>query len=470
MKEMTKGRPFSLIALFALPLLFGNLLQQMYNLMDAAIVGRYLGANALASVGATTSVQFLVFGFCIGCCVGFCVPVAQRFGAQDLPGMRRYIFNGILLTILIASVATVVCLLSTSGILRILHTPEGIWGNTYIYIFIIFAGIPFTLLYNFSAGLLRAVGDSRTPFIFLVISSVLNILLDLFCICTLHLGCAGAAIATVLSQAVSGILCTITILLKYDILHFQKDEMKPDAALEKQLLLMGLPMGMQFSITAIGSMVLQAANNGLGSIYISALTAVSRIKGFSMCPFDAIATATSTFCSQNFGAGQYRRVRDGFKIGLEISVVYGLIIGLCLILFGRTSCLIFLPADETRILDAAAKALFISGFFYWILGILNVSRLTVQGLGFSGRTVISGVLEMCARSFVAIILVPVIGYNAICMADQAAWTLGGIYSLITALVILRRIAPLSGAAANTSAPRSSRHLFHPHHTHGHYSA
>lgn len=439
MKDMTQGRPLNLILAFAFPLLLGNLLQQAYNVVDAAIVGRYLGANALAAVGATSSVQFLVLGFCMGVCTGFCVPIAQKFGARDEPAMRHYIFNSTLMTFGGGLVITTACALLTPQILHLLSTPQSIFEDTRIYILVIFLGIPFTLLYNLSAGILRAVGDSRTPFIALAVSAVSNIFLDVFCIRTLHWGCGGAAAATVASQAFSGILCTAVILKKYSFLRPCREEMEfrpHDCAL---LLSMGLPMGFQFSITAIGSMVLQSSNNALGSIYVAAFTAASRIKAFAMCPFDALVTAVSTFCAQNYGAGKASRIREGYRTGNISAILYGLVSGAALILFGRSACLLFLSAQEKAILDAAGQYLRYAGYFYWLLGLLNVNRTTVQGLGFSGRTIFSGVMEMFARIGVCLYLVPSAGYTGICLADPAAWIAACLYIIPACQLTLRHV-------------------------------
>ncbi|MBQ1311688.1 MAG: MATE family efflux transporter, partial [Blautia sp.] len=357
MNDMTKGNPLSLILRFAIPLLLGNLLQQLYNVADASIVGRFLGADALAAVGATSSVQFLILGFCIGSCTGFCIPIAQKFGAKDYGALRRLIFNSAVLVLLGSVIITTVCVLLCPGILKVLSTPENIWDDTRIYILIIFLGIPFTLLYNLAAGILRAIGNSRTPFFFLAFSTIVNIFLDLFCIVILGWGCMGAAVATVASQALSGVLCTWVILKKYDILRIRREERRMEGSLVRTLLFMGVPMGLQFSITAIGSMVMQSSINGLGSAYASAFTATSRVKVFAMCPMDAIASGVATFCSQNYGAGDSGRISAGFRIGNIAGALYGALAGVLLFFFGRSACLIFLSASETQILDSCAMFL-----------------------------------------------------------------------------------------------------------------
>lgn len=420
-KSMTEGKPLPLILQFAVPLLIGNLLQQTYNIIDAAIVGRILGADALAGVGASSSVQFLVLGFCIGLCCGFGIPIARSFGAKDYDKMRSDIFHGMALAGAFAVVLTVLCALLCPQILHLLSTPADIYDNAYQYLFIIFLGIPFNLLYNLMSGIFRSVGDSRTPFLFLAFATVLNIGLDLFFIVVLHTGCAGAAAATVMAQAVSGILCFIYMRKKMPILHLSREDCRWSGSTVKLMLAMGLPMGLQYSITAIGSMVMQSANNGLGSIYVSGFTAGMRIKQFAMCPFDALATGTSVFCSQNLGAGKIERIKTGIRQGTTVGILYGLFAGLVIIFFGRTLSLLFISGENAAVLDASARYLRCMGYFFWSLGILNVCRMCTQGLGFSGRVVFAGLLEMAARCVVSLFFVPAFGFTAICFADQSAW-------------------------------------------------
>lgn len=436
--SMIKGNPLKLMLQFAFPLLLGNLLQQTYNIIDAAIVGQILGAKALASVGASSSIQFLVLGFCMGSCTGFGVPVAKYFGAEKIEKMRDYIFNGAVLCAGIAVILTALCSVLCPQILHILSVPEDIYDNAYSYLLIIFLGIPFTILYNYLSSILRSVGDSRTPFIFLALSAVLNIFLDLFCIVVLKLGCAGAAIATISAQAISGILCFIFIIRKMKLLWLKKENrtIKGDAV--KELLAMGMPTGLQFSITAIGSMVMQSANNGLGSTYVSAFTAAMKIKQFTMCPFDAIATSASVFCSQNLGAGQSDRIKKGLRCGITVGVGYGIVAGILLIFAGHTLSMLFVGKSAVAVLDASAKYLRCMGFFYWSLGILNVARMVTQGLGYSGRAVFSGVTEMIARTVVCLGFVGTFGFTAICFADQTAWITATCYIFPTCLWCIRK--------------------------------
>lgn len=436
--SMTKGNPLKLMLQFALPLLIGNLLQQTYNMIDAAIVGQTLGVKALASVGASSSVQFLVLGFCIGCCTGFGIPIAKYFGAEKLKTMRDYVFNGAVLTAIIGVLVTVLCSLLCSQILHILSVPEDVYRDAYSYLLVIFLGIPFTLLYNYLSSILRSVGDSKTPFVFLAFSAILNIFLDLFCIVVLKWGCAGAAIATISAQAISGILCLCFIARRMEKLWLTKENRRVNGEVVKELLIMGIPTGLQFSITAIGSMVMQSANNGLGSVYVSGFTAGMRIKQFALCPFDAIATSASVFCSQNLGARQPERIKQGLRQSVVLAVMYGVAIGLVLIFAGRTISMLFVNQSAVEVLDASGKYLRCLGYFFWCLGILNVCRMVTQGIGYSGRAVFSGVTEMVARSVVSIGFVGTFGYTAICFADQVAWATACLYIVPTCLYCIRR--------------------------------
>lgn len=438
-KSMTEGSPLRLILQFSLPLLAGNLFQQTYNMVDAAIVGQTLGASALAGVGASSSVQFLVMGFCIGTAIGFSIPVAQCFGAEDYRGMRSYIFHAAVWCLAFAAVLTTLTALLCPQILRLLQTPDDIYGDAYRYLLIIFLGIPFTLLYNLLSGMLRAVGDSRTPFFFLALSAVLNIGLDVFCIMVLHWGVVGAALATVVSQAVSGVLCLALIRRRFDILHLRREDRVWNGHRAANTLRMGIPMGLQYSITAIGSMVMQSANNGLGTVYVSAFTAGMKIKQLTMCPFDALAAAVSTFAGQNCGAGRTDRIRKGLGLGLVIAALYGLLAGVVMGVFGRTMSMLFVPASESAVLDASGLYLRRLGYFYWSLGILGVARMCTQGLGYAGRAMISGAVEMVARILVSVLLVPALAYDAITFGDQSAWVSACFYIVPMCFAVVRKL-------------------------------
>ena len=375
----------------------------------------------------------------MGSCTGFGIPVAKYFGAGDLAHMKKIIFNGAIVTTAIACIITALCALLCSRILQVLSVKSDIYDNAYSYLMIIFLGLPFTLLYNYLSSILRAVGDSRTPFLFLAFSAVLNIFLDLFFIIVAGWGCAGAAFATIASQAVSGILCLIVIVRKVEVVWISKENRVVSKDAVAELLSMGLPTGLQYSITAIGSMVMQSANNGLGGDYVAAFTAGAKLKQFTMCPFDAIATSVSVFCSQNYGAGKFDRIRKGLWEGIAVGVGYGIFAGIILIFAGRPLSMIFVSKDAAGVLDASAQYLRCMGYFYWSLGILNVTRMVTQGLGHSGRAFFSGVTEMIARTIVCMVFVGTFGYTAICFADQTAWIAACCYIAPTCFYCLKKI-------------------------------
>ena len=312
-RDMTVGSPMKLILGFSIPLLFGFLFQQFYSVVDTIIVGRFLGMNALAGVGATGSINFMILGFCMGVCSGFAIPVAHKFGAKDYVGMRQVVANCGWLAVIFSLVMTVGVSLLCRNILLWMKTPADIFEYAYSYILIIFIGIPATYLYNILSGIIRSMGDSKTPLYFLTLSAALNIGLDLLCILVLKMGVAGAAVATVASQLISGVLCLLYIRKKFEILHFNKEEWRVNPSHMKMLCSMGVPMGLQFSITAIGSVILQTSVNTLGALAVASVTAGGKVSMFFGCPFDALGSAMATFGGQNVGAKKLDRLGLGLK-------------------------------------------------------------------------------------------------------------------------------------------------------------
>lgn len=420
-KDMTSGSTMKLILGFAVPLLMGMLFQQVYSLVDTIIVGRFLGVSALAAVGATGSINFLIIGFCQGICNGFALPVAQRFGAKDYDGLRKYVGNSAVLSIIFGGAITLITVIACRPILELMQTPADIIDMSYHYIVVIFAGIPAIILYNILSAYLRSLGDSITPVIFLVLSAGLNIGLDLLFIVTFHWGVFGAAFATVLSQAVSGILCLILIIKKFDILHLAHDDWRLDWRYSKYLLIMGLPMGLQYSITAIGSVILQASVNTLGSAAVASMTAGSKISMFVMCPFDALGSTMATFGGQNVGAGRLDRLGRGLRSAVILGAIYSALILVVLIFFGRGLILLFVNANEAAVIAQAKQFLVTNAAFYLMLALVNIVRFLIQGMGFSGFAVFAGVFEMIARALVGLVFVPIFGFTAACFASPLAW-------------------------------------------------
>lgn len=418
---MTSGSTMKLILGFAVPLLMGMLFQQVYSLVDTIIVGRFLGVSALAAVGATGSINFLIVGFCQGICNGFALPVAQRFGAKDYGGLRKYVGNSAVLAVLFGGAITLITVIACRPILQLMQTPSDIIDLSYNYIVVIFAGIPAIMLYNILSAYLRSLGDSVTPVIFLVISAGLNIGLDLLFIVTFKWGVFGAAFATVLSQAVSGILCLILIIKKFDILHLKRDDWKLDWDYTRYLLIMGLPMGLQYSITAIGSVILQSSVNTLGSTAVASMTAGSRISMFVVCPFDALGSTMATFGGQNVGAGRLDRLGRGLRSAVTLGAIYSALILVVLIFFGRDLILLFVNASEVTVIAQAKQFLVTNAAFYLMLALVNIVRFLIQGMGFSGFAVFAGVFEMVARALVGLVFVPIFGFIAACFASPLAW-------------------------------------------------
>lgn len=438
-REMTAGRALPLIFNFTMPLLMGNLLQQTYSLVDAAIVGKFLGINALASVGASTSVVFLILGFCNGCCGGFGIPVAQKFGARDYSTMRRYISVSLQLAAVMSVVIAVVTSILCGDILLMMRTPDIIFQNAYYYLLITFIGVPCTFFYNLLSSIIRALGDSKTPFWFLLFSAVLNILLDLFCILVLDWGVAGAAIATVFSQGVSAVLCYGYMMRHFDILRGTPDERKFNGALARRLMYIGVPMGLQFSITAIGSIMLQSANNALGTACVAAFTAAMRIKMFFMCPLESLGIAMATYTGQNYGAGKPERIWMGVKVSALMMIIYWAFTFCVLMLGARTFALLFVEASELEILKDTELFLHISVSFFPVLGLLCILRYTIQGAGYTNLSMLSGVSEMIARVLVSLYAVPAFGYLAVCFGDPTAWIAAVLFLVPAFIFVYRRL-------------------------------
>lgn len=439
MRDMTSGSPMKLILGFLIPMLFGLLFQQLYNMMDTIIVGRYLGVQALASVGSTGSVNFMIVGFCMGLCSGFAIPVAQKFGEKNETMMRRYVANSGWLTAVFSLVMTTAVCILCRQILTWMRTPKDIIDGAYAYIFVIFLGIPATCLYNMLSGIIRSMGDSTTPLCFLLISSVMNVALDLFTIVVLHMGVAGAAWATIISQGVSGFLCLLYMRKKFTVLRMRDGEWKPDRRAMKTLCGMGIPMGLQYSITAIGSVVLQTAVNTLGSVAVASVTAGSKVSMFFCCPFDAMGATMATYGGQNVGAGKLHRIHRGIKACTILGAVYAMSAFLVLYCFGDTIALLFVKRSEAEILTNARRFLLINSAMYFPLALVNILRFMIQGLGYSRLAILAGVCEMAARSLVGFCLVPVFGYAGACLANPAAWIAADLFLIPAYFRVMRRL-------------------------------
>ena len=436
-KDMTNGSPMKLILGFAFPLLFGFLFQQFYNLVDTLIVGRFLGVNDLAGVGSTGSINFLVIGFCMGICSGFSIPISHKFGAGDDEGVRRYVANATWLCVVFSILITILTTVFCREILVLMRTPKDIIESAYAYIFVIFLGIPATILYNMVSGVIRALGDSKTPVIFLVLSSFVNIGLDLVFIINLKMGVAGAAWATVIAQVVSGVGCLAFMIWKFKILHVAKNEWTPDAHMMLTLCGMGIPMGLQYSITAVGSVILQSATNMLGSAAVAAVTAGGKVGGFLACPFDALGSTMATYGGQNVGAGKLDRLGKGLKSCVTVGIIYGILAFFIVLIGGEGLARLFVESSETAIIENVKLYLLFNTATYVLLALVNIVRFLIQGMGFPTFAILAGVLEMIARTLVGTILVPIMGFAGVCLGNPMAWVLADAF-LIPAYFIVRK--------------------------------
>lgn len=436
-KDLTTGSPLKLIITFTFPAFLGMLFQQFYNVVDTIIVGKLLGIGPLAGVGATGSLNFMVLGFCMGICNGFAIPVAQKFGAGDQVELRKFVANSLWLVAVIALVLTVPVCVYCRPILRVMNTPEDVFEYAYQYIFIIFLGIPAALLYNILAAILRSLGDSKTPVLFLALSSVLNIGLDIISIKLWGMGVNGTALATVISQGVSGVICFFYMKKRFTVLQMSREERRPDGAKMKRLCYMGIPMGLQYSITAIGSLVIQATMNGFGSVAVAGATAANRINGFLTCPIEALGASMAPYVGQNLGAGKLDRVSRGVIDASLCGFVSSGVLYVIIWLYGAQLTGIFLDAPDPAVTAYAVEFLRIVGAGYCLLTLVNVVRFSIQGLGFSVLAILSGVMEMIARCFAGLVIAPHIGFAAVAMGHPLAWLFADIF-LIPAFLLCRK--------------------------------
>ena len=430
-RDLTVGSPMKLILSFMLPLLFGLLFQQFYSMVDTVVVGKFLGVDALAGVGSTGSINFLVLGLCNGVCAGFAIPVAQKFGQKDFEGLRRFVGNMIWLGTAIALIVTLATTTLCASILRWMDTPEEAFSYAYDYIWVIFLGIPATMLYNLLSGIIRSLGDSRTPLVFLILSSLLNVALDIVFIVAFKMGVAGAGWATLLSQLISGIACLIFMVKRFPLLHLSRDDLQPRKVYAMHLLNMGLPMGLQYSITAIGSILLQTAVNGLGASAMAAVTAGSKVYMLCACPYDAIGTTAATFAGQNLGAGKPERIHQGVRACTMLGVVYAAVAFLAMYFWGGKLTLMFLDTKDAAAVEticALSRQFLLTNLAFFVpLLFVNLLRFTIQGLGFSEFAVFAGVFEMVARGVFGLCLVPWLGFPAVCFASPAAWVMADLF-------------------------------------------
>jgi len=438
-KDMTTGSPMKNIIKFCLPLMVGNLFQQLYNMADAIIVGKCVGKDALSAVGSVSSLNFLIIGSVIGLCAGFAIPIAQRFGAQDIKSLKKYVANIIYVSIVLAAVITVAALLFTKPLLNIINTPAEIYDEAYSYIVIIFAGIGATMFYNLLASIVRSLGDSKTPLYFLLFSSVLNVGLDLLLIEVFDMGVRGASVATVISQFVSGVLCFIYVKRSFPILHMTKETAKPDFKFILALLKNGLPMALQFSITALGSVMLQSCVNDLGPDIIAAFTIGAKTQLMIVLPAETIGLTMATYCGQNLGAKKLGRIKKGIGSGFVLAAIYSVLGIFVAKFFGPYLSLLFVESSETTVIALAQQYIDMGSYFYLILSVLFLLRNAIQGLGYSITAMMTGVFELVARGIGGLVFVERFGYDAACLVNPLAWIIADIFLFPAFFVVLHKV-------------------------------
>lgn len=437
-KSMTSGGPARLIFLFTLPILGGNVFQQFYNMMDTLIVGRTLGVNALAAVGCTGSITFLIIGFAQGISSGLAIVTARYFGADDFNGVRRSFAANIVIGAFVTVILTALSVPLTRQILELMRTPQTIIDDAYSFLVVIFIGIFAVMMFNVLSNVLRALGDSRTPLIFLVIASILNIILDFTFILVFNSGVAGAAWATVASQVVSGVLCIIYIIKKFPVLCVKRDDFKLTKGEIFQHLNVGLPMGFQSSIIAIGVIILQIVLNSNGETSVAAFTAAQKVEQIILTPLSSFGLTMATYTAQNYGAGQLKRIQMGVRRCCAMSLSYTAVITIIAFTLSYQLSGIFIK-DAPIVNDMASEYLKLTCLLYWSLCLLFILRYTLQGLGQSLVPTIAGIMELIMRAVGCIILSKYFGFAGICVAYALAWPASLLPLTISYIITSRKL-------------------------------
>lgn len=420
-RDLREGTPIKVIISFALPIMLGSIFQQVYSMIDSIIVGKFVGVEALAGVGSTGSLNWLVIGFLIGTGTGFAIPISQRYGARDYTEMRKYYTNAMYIGVVLVIVVTTLSLIFVSSILNLMQTPDDMYEYAKTYAQTIFIGIPGAFLYNYLSSVLRGIGDSKTPLYFLIGSSLVNVILDLIFVIVFDWGVFGAGFATVISQTLAGILCMFLITKKFDILKTERSDWKFSLSHIKTSCFIGFPMGLQYSITAIGGVILQSFVNTLGSVYVAAVTASNKINVVICQGLEALGLSMATYTGQNLGAGKISRISKGVKQCLIVGAVYSVIIFVLMLFTADKLALLFVSADDVEIISSIRNFLLINTGSYLLLAILLVFRNTIQGLGYSIFAMIAGVTEMFARALCGIFIVSNFGFIGAMLSGPVAW-------------------------------------------------
>ena len=435
--DMTVGSPYRVILGFTMPIFIGNIFQQLYNMADAVIVGKFVGPNALAAVGSCGTLMFLILGFLQGLTAGFTVITAQHFGAGNMKAMRQSVGSACILSAVVSVLMTALSMSMMKQILHWMNTPPEIYREAYGYIMVICAGIVAQVLYNLLASILRALGNSKVPLYFLILAAFLNVVLDLVFILVFHMGAAGAAWATVISQGVSGVSCLVYIFKAVPDLHLRREDLRLHAGLSAWQMKIGLPMALQYSITAIGTIMVQAALNTLGALSVASFAAASKIEQVVSQAYVALGTTMATYCAQNTGAGRWDRLRKGFRSATVIGSIYAVLAGGLIFLAGRYMVVLFVSEQVGEIMHLADIYLKCAGAMFIPLAVVNIYRNGIQGMGYALLPMMAGVAELIGRGVVALVSAAKGSYIGTCMASPAAWVLAGALLLAMYFFIMK---------------------------------
>lgn len=424
--DMTTGSPTKHILLFAVPLLVGNLFQQFYNMVDSIVVGNYVGKNAIAAVGTCGSMNFLFFSLSSGLAIGIGIIVAQYFGAKDDTAVRKTIANSVYVLVAASLLVSVLGILLCPALLRLLQTPDNIIGDSITYMRVTCTGILAIAIYNGVAAILRALGDSKTPLYFLIVSSIVNVILDLAFVLGLHLGVLGVALATVISQVISAVTCLIYAYYKVPYFRLTKAEMQPEKDIILKAFTIGIPMALQNSMIAISCMVLQGVVNTFGETVMASYTITNRIESIVQQPYSSLSAALTTYAGQNMGAGNQERVKKGFRQATIMVLIFSILLLPIMYLFGDKIVWIFVK--EKDVVEIGYRGLKITSMFYFGLGMIYVPRAILNGCGDTTFSMINGISEVICRILFSQILVriPVLGYTAIWITTGLTWGTNGI--------------------------------------------
>lgn len=441
MMNMTEGSTVRLILAFSLPLMIGNIFQQLYTVVDTMVVGQQLGVHALAALGAADWTIWMVIGIAQGFAQGFSILIAQKFGAKEMDSLRKVVANTVVLSAICSLVILVLSQASIPLVLNILGTPDAIRPMSKLYMSILFAGVPIVMAYNTGAAILRALGDSKTPLKAMIVASITNVVLDVLFVMVFHWGIAGAAVATVIGQGISALYCFLKIR-KIDFLHLEKSDWKMDIPMQGRLLYLGLPMAFMSAMIAVGGMIVTSVVNQYGVTFIAGFTATNKIYGVLEIAAISFGFAMTTFAAQNLGAGKIKRVREGLRSAILIAVVTSILIAAMMLLFGKFILGSFISGDAKEVEKALSVAYYylsVMSCFLPILYILFIFRSTIQGVGNTVLPMASGIAEFVMRAGAALILPKILGANGIFYAEVLAWIGADIVLLFYYFPIMKKL-------------------------------